>query len=107
MPTHPNSPTIPEADLPLIAELPGDLPRVAGIITGIINNDVTAVQIVAALSFEFRGVNIYFPNMEKFMRGARDRRIREDFDAGITGHRIAMKYGLSERRIWEILGQVG
>lgn len=105
MPTHPNRPTIPEADLPLITELPGDLPRVAGIIAGIIKNDATAVQIVAALSFEFRGVNIYFPNMDNFIRGARDRRIRADFDAGLTGHRIAIKYGLSERRIWEILGQ--
>lgn len=105
MPTIPNSHTLSEADLPLIADLPGDLPQMAGVIAGIIKNDVIAVQIVAALSSQFRGMNVYFPNMEKFMRGTRDRRIREDFDAGLTGHRIAMKYGLSERHIWHILGQ--
>lgn len=106
MPAFSNTrPTIPETELPLINELPADLSRMAGIISGLIKNDSMSVQIVAALSFEFRGVNVYFPNLDKFFRGSRDRRIREDFDAGTTGHQLAMKYGLSERRIWEILNK--
>jgi Mor family transcriptional regulator len=106
MPTFSNTrPTLPEAELPLIKELPGDLSRMAGIITGFINNDLVSVRIIEALSREFRGVNVYFPSLDKLMRNSRDRRIREDFDAGTTGHQLAMKYSLSERRIWEILGQ--
>lgn len=106
MPTHPNRSTIPTADLPLITDLPGDLGQMAAVITGIVNDDSLAVRIVDALSKEFRGTNVYFHNMDSFMRKARNRRIREDFDAGATAHIIAKKYHLSERSIWQILGEV-
>lgn len=107
MPTFSNTcPTLPDNELPLIQELPNDLSRMAGIITGIIKNDFIAVRIVEALSHEFRGVNVYFPSLDKFIRNARNKRIREGYDTGdVTAHQLAMKHGLSERQIWEILGR--
>ncbi len=107
MPTFSNTrPIIPAEKLPLINELPGDLCQMATVITGIVKDDALAVQIAAALSHEFRGTNIYFHNIDSFMRSARNRHIREDFDAGATAPQIARNYHLSARRIWEILGTV-
>lgn len=50
------------------------------------------------------GTRIYVPRLDKDMRRQRDAAIRAAYDAGEPVRDIAMRYGLSERRVWGILG---
>lgn len=88
---------------PAIHELPGDLARLAAIVEQIApGKGVEATMLIAQ---EFRGTTIYCHNIDSLGRKARDRRVRERFDAGERVPDIARTVNLSERRVWEILGQ--
>jgi len=85
---------IPISELPEIEELPRSLQEVARII-GVI----PAIK----LSSHFRGTTVLFPTMSKLKRKIRNAAIREDYDRGLTGLQVALKYRMSARQIWHIL----
>jgi Mor family transcriptional regulator len=87
---------------PRIEELPGDLSRLAQIIEALAPG--LGVAIVLRIAGAFRGTTIYCHNMDALTRKARDRWVRDHFDAGGRVPDIARTVGLSERRVWEILG---
>ncbi|MDO9069345.1 MAG: Mor transcription activator family protein [Deltaproteobacteria bacterium] len=87
---------------PKINELPGDLAQLATIIDMMVPG--MGVAVVIRIALEFRGTTIYCHNMDALTRKARDRWVREHFDAGDRVPDIARAVNLSERRVWEILG---
>lgn len=92
------------ADLyPAINELPGDLARLAAIIDQMAPGK--GVETTMQIAQEFRGTTIYCHNIDAIFRKARDRWVRDHFDAGGRVPDIARTVGLSERRVWEILGK--
>lgn len=88
---------LPDDALPALEELSGDL-RMLAEIPGV------GVKLALRIAQEFGGTVIRLYNLNKFLRRWRDRCIRRDYDNGMTGVELARKYGLSERRIWDILG---
>jgi Mor family transcriptional regulator len=62
------------------------------------------VEITMLIAGEFRGTTIYCHNIDALFRKARDRWVREKFDAGGRVPDLARTIKLSERRVWEILG---
>lgn len=96
---------IPADALPSIAELPGDLRRVAEIIAPSVADELTAVQLVMALVAEFKGTYIYFRGLEEWRRKWRDSQMRKEYDADARVPDIARRWGVSERWVWEIVGR--
>ena len=93
---------LPADMFPRADELPGDLSRLAAIIEEFAGG--MGVSIVIRIAEVFRGTTIYCHNMDALTRKARDRWVRDHFDAGDRVPDIARTVGLSERRVWEILG---
>lgn len=87
---------------PRIEELPGDLSKLASIIEESVPGQ--GVNIVLKVASQFRGTTIYCHNIDALTRRARDRWVRDHFDAGDRVPDIARTVNLSERRVWEILG---
>lgn len=88
--------TLPEDALPGLDELTGDLRIVA---------EVVGVAKALELAQRFHGVPIRVWNAKKFIRRYRNRCLRRDYDrGGISGIKLAQKYRLTERQIWNILG---
>jgi Mor family transcriptional regulator len=98
--------TLPDDALPTIAELPGDLRRVAEIIRPAVASDLVAVRLVFAMADEFAGTDIYCSGTGKWKRKYRDQRIRNEYDAGTKAPQLARRYNLSERWVWDILGRL-
>lgn len=98
--------TIPDDALPSIADLPGDLRRVAEIISRITKDELIAVRAVCALVAEYRGTYIYCRNLDEWERAWRDSQIRAESDAGTRVPDIARRWNLSERWVWDILGRL-
>lgn len=93
---------LPADMFPTIDELPGDLSKLAAIIDAVVPGQ--GVTIVIRITEMFRGTTIYCHNMDALTRKARDRWVRDHFDAGDRVPDIARTVNLSERRVWEILG---
>jgi Mor family transcriptional regulator len=94
---------IPPEHLPSIDELPGDLAMLArGIETHLPGRGVELTLLLAQI---FRGVMIYFRNVDPFLHPFRDRGIRRDYDAGVRIKELALKNRLSTRRIEQILAE--
>lgn len=55
------------------------------------------------LGAHYGGCELYIPSLARFRRETRDRRIRRDYDAGCTMQALALREGLSLRRIASIL----
>ncbi len=58
----------------------------------------SAIKLIEA----FSGVQVYIPKYESVMRPIRNRAIKNEFD-GSNYKRLACRYGLSERRVRDIL----
>lgn len=97
---------LPDDALPTIAELPGDLRRVAEIIRPAVGSDLVAVRLVFAMADEFGGTSIACPGLGKWKRKWRDEQIRKEYDQGGRVPHIARRYKLSERWVWDILGRL-
>ncbi len=93
---------LPPDMFPRIEELPGDLSRLAQIIEALAPG--LGVAIVLRIAGAFRGTTIYCHNMDALTRKVRDRWVRDHYDAGGRVPDLARSVGLSERRVWEILG---
>ena len=87
--------TLPPDALPDISELSGDLRLLA---------EIVGVGKALEVAQRFHGTPIRLWGASRFVRRHRDRAIRRDYDAGMTGVELARKYRLSERHIWNILG---
>lgn len=88
---------------PKVEELPGDLSRLAAIIEQITPGK--GVETVLRIAAEFKGTYIYCHSTDALWRAARDRWIREQYDAGTRVPDIARAIERSERRVWTILGK--
>jgi Mor family transcriptional regulator len=81
--------------LPSCEELPGDLPEVA---------EIVGVRLTLELASRFRGTTVHFHNTDALFRKHRNNAIRKEYEDGATAPKLARKFRLSERRIWDILG---
>jgi Mor family transcriptional regulator len=61
----------------------------------------TALKVARA----YGGGHVYIPKLDDLLRQMRDARIWEERAAGATVSAIARRYGLTERRIYDILGE--
>ena len=52
----------------------------------------------------YSGSTLYIPKVESITKEARDERIREEFTGGNL-HELALRYGLTDRRVREILSE--
>lgn len=87
---------LPDEELPDIEELTGDLRMLA---------DIVGVRAALRVSQAFNGTPIRLYGCKKWILRYRDRCIRRDADKGMSGLDLGRKYGIGERRIWQILGQ--
>jgi Mor family transcriptional regulator len=53
----------------------------------------------------FRGMGLYYHNIDKLLRKVRNKAIRADFDEEMTVKELAKKYRLSTRQIENICNQ--
>ena len=94
---------IPDAYLPKADELPGDLQRIALGFEGEFPGK--GVRITIALAQLFGGQNLYIRKADGFMRNWRDDSIRRRYSRGdVTVSELVSMFGLSARRLFEILG---
>ena len=89
---------IPEELMPTIDEFTGDLFEVA---------EIVGVPKALELAQRFKGSYVYFRSVDNILRKKRNKDIREDYDRGISVPRLARKYSLCERQVWNVLGQAG
>lgn len=67
----------------------------------------TQFGVKTALRFAelFQGTGVYYPKLDSQLAEIRNKRIRAEFD-GSNQRSLAVKYGLTERWIYEILGNI-
>lgn len=97
---------LPDDALPTIADLPGDLRRVAEIILPLMASDQDAVRAIFRLVKEFKGSYIYCRGLDEWRQAWRNGQIRAEYDAGGRVPDIARRWGISERWVWDILGRL-
>lgn len=77
-----------------------DLPEPYSSLADIIGLDNTIL-----LAGKMGGSNLYFPKIDTLYRGVRNKRIRQEFTGG-NYLSLAQKYGLTERRIRNIVNDL-
>lgn len=96
---------IPDAYLPEIDELPGDLRRIAEEVELVWPG--YGVKVALLLGQLFPGIPLYPHNIKNLVRQIRDDGIRSEYDRGnVTAKDLAVKNKLSLRRVEQILAQV-
>lgn len=85
-----------QLDERVIQYLSGDLKRIA---------EVAGIEAALKIAHAFRGAYIYISGLDKLMRLARDEKIRDEYDQGVSVRRLALKYQITERGIRKILGK--
>ncbi len=89
---------LPDDALPTIEALSGDTRIVA---------ETVGVRGALLLAQKFDGTPIRIWGYRRWRQQYRDKCIREEYDrGGISGIDLFRKYGVSERRGWQILGSV-
>lgn len=86
---------LPADALPAVEELSGDLRLLA---------ETIGVDLAMVVGQVFQDTPIRIYGVKTLLLRYRNRRIRAECDAGETAARLARRYGLSERQIWNILG---
>jgi len=81
--------------LPQISELPVSLHPVA---------EIVGVRKTIELTQLFKGSSVFFPKLTLLRCKIRNSFIRKDYDNGLTARQLAIKYNLSDRQIWAIIG---
>ena len=89
---------LPDDALPTIEELSGDLRLLAEII------DVRSALRVAQV---IDGTPLRIYSGRSWVRRLRDNCMRREYDKGVTVIALARKYSISERQVYNILGQAG
>lgn len=79
-----------EPDGDVMELLTGDLKRIA---------EVAGVEAAVRIARAFRGCFLYVPGLDEVVRRARDEMIKKDYKSGSGLKRLAIKYGLTERRL--------
>lgn len=89
--------SLPEDALPELEELTGDLRLLA---------EIVGVRKALEIAEFFGGTPAQFYNYRKFILRWRDKKIREEYDAGgITVVELSRRHDLSDRQVYNILGQ--
>lgn len=65
--------------------------------------EITGVQKFAELSAYARGDELYFPKVENIVSAARNRRIKKEYRSGEPVTKLADRYNLTTKQIWNIL----
>jgi Mor family transcriptional regulator len=65
---------------------------------------IIGIERLLALCEVFGGTTIYIPKKKRIVQQARDKAIRREFDC-LNYRQLASKYGLSERRIRQIIAE--
>lgn len=94
---------IPEVWRPSIDELPGDLALVARGIEA--HRPGQGVELTLLMAQLFKGISVYFRNVDELLRGVRNRAIRADYDAGVRVKELACRFRLSTRQIENVLAE--
>ena len=88
---------LPDDALPAIDDLGGDMRMLA---------ELAGVRLALRISELFGGTPLQLYGHRKWIIRYRDAVIRAEYDAGgISAVALARKYGISDRHIWNILGQ--
>lgn len=65
--------------------------------------EIVGIEKFAELSNYAMGDEIYFPKVENIVSPARNRRIRKEYKNGLSCEKLAKKYNLTIKQIWNIL----
>lgn len=65
--------------------------------------DIVGAEAARALIHHFGGDRLYIPSCRNYGKQARNRAIVRAYDGGESVGRIALRYSLSERMVWNIL----
>ena len=82
-------------DVNIIEQLPGDIRRIA---------EVIGVEAALKIAKAFRGTRLYIHTTDEFLREIRDKKIREEYSNRSKVRELAIRYELTERQIWNVLG---
>lgn len=89
--------SLPDEAMPDLDDLTGDLRLLA---------DMVGVRNALEIAEFFGGTPAQFYNYRKFILRWRDQKIREEYDAGgVTVVELARRHDLSDRQVYNILGQ--
>lgn len=66
---------------------------------------LVGMEATMAIAEEFGGLSLYFPKLDRLSARLRDERIRAEYKDGYTIQELARRYGLSDRRIREIISE--
>lgn len=91
------------ADEKIIEQLPGDLRRLAEVLREHFP-DAPYVAITLRIAKEFRGTYIRVHSLDDLEHEIRNAEIRDGYSSGKRVPALAIKYHLTERQIWNILG---
>lgn len=65
--------------------------------------EICGIENTVKLAELFQGVPLYFAKFDSVVKEIRDRHIREEFEQGESHKKLAIKYGLTERWIYELV----
>lgn len=66
---------------------------------------LVGIEATMAIAEEFGGLSLYFPKLDRLSARLRDERIRAEYNSGRSIQELARRYGLSDRRVREILSE--
>jgi len=87
----------------IINQLPGDLRHLAEVLREHFP-DAPYIAIVLRIAKEFRGTYIRVHSLDDLEREIRNTEIRAEYTSGKKAPQLAIKFRLTERHIWNILG---
>jgi len=80
----------------ILNRLTGDFKRLALLI---------GIENALKVAEEFGGLSINIPKLAFIKKEKRDKQIRDDYDQKTPVRQLTMRYGLTQRRIYDILGE--
>lgn len=101
MSIYKNLASLPENLLPGLAEMPGELARIAAAIEEIAPGK--GVRAALRIVDEYGATPIYIQNMESFRAKLRNREIIKLYDGGMTANEIARRLDVSESTVRKAL----
>jgi Mor family transcriptional regulator len=85
-----------DVDEGLLKALPGSLRSIA---------EVAGLEATLKIAYAFRCTILYIPALDELTRQFRDETMRCDYDKGVPVRSLAIRFGISERRVRKILNR--
>ncbi|MHB8808945.1 MAG: Mor transcription activator family protein [Desulfobulbaceae bacterium] len=97
---------LPDDALPDISELKGDLRLLAEVLAEATGDKIAGVRLALVVAQKLGGTPLRIVTGKKWVLRWRDKCMRRDYDRGnITVVALARKYHLTDRQVYNILGQ--